>query len=256
MKTKLKSWLVFFFLALAAVVCLAPTVQMRTSSGIVGTVPYWTNGPFLSQTSPMVVSNNFVGIGTNGPVRLLHLAKTGGSFAGLRITDFAANGNEWDVGSRQHVAGDFSIRNISSNATYFFIDAPGNVGIGTTSPSAGFHVANTALIRTNVALLDVTTNLFVLDALNTNSNRRGWVSASISLSAAAAGTAKVSLVVEHGTMITNRLTVSAGPLASLVTIEPLMLPLSPNAVFYFTNETSGAGASVAIVTDTCSLVGF
>lgn len=416
---KTRFWLSLIFLTLCAVVCLAPTVQMRTSSGTVGRVPYWTNGPFLSQTGPIVITNNNVGIGTATPAEVLHVAgnsylegtlvapsshhalgvgavaqniglritsnftndggantflagvdldptivataltpgqksyltylniagfgittaanETNGVVSSLRVTDpqitLGAGGSipiaatvyihspptegvanaslyvnqgvsffggnvgiteqaPWEalsLGYNDKISlgastlYNFNIYKINTGNLDTFFDSrdsdvntairfrlrtggtpvealtivgSGSVGIGTNLPQAQLHVTTTALIRTNIALLDVTTNLFVLNALNTNSNRRAWVSASVQLSAAAAGTAMVSLVVEHGTVITNRLTISAGPLASLITIEPLMLPLSPNAVFYFTNETSGVGGSAAIVGGTCSLIGF
>jgi len=37
---------------------------------------------------------------------------------------------------------------------------------------------------------------------------------------------------------------SAGPLASLTTVEQLSLLVGPGAFYYFTDATSGAGASV------------
>lgn len=60
---KFKFWPALIFLTLCAIVCLAPTVQMRTSSGTVGRVPYWTNGPLLSQTSSIWTDGAKVGIG-------------------------------------------------------------------------------------------------------------------------------------------------------------------------------------------------
>lgn len=97
------------------------------------------------------------------------------------------------------------------------------------------------------------TTAFVLGTRYTNGTQRAWIAASISLTAAAAGTAIVSVYAEQNT-VTNKLTVSAGPLASLVTIEPLNMMIAPGAFYYFTDETSGAGASVAIVANTSSKI--
>jgi hypothetical protein len=120
--------------------------------------------------------------------------------------------------------------------------------------SNGSVTASSGNIRTNIALLDVVTNDFVINTRYTNENRRAMLAASVQLTAAAAGTATVSLLVEHGpTTITNRMTVSAGPLASLVTIEPLTLMIGPGSIYYLTNETSGVGASASVVAGTCSL---
>jgi hypothetical protein len=120
--------------------------------------------------------------------------------------------------------------------------------------SNGTINATASNIRTNIALMDVVTNDFVLNTRYTNENRRAMLAASVQLTAAAAGTATVSLLVEHGpTTITNRMKVSAGPLASLVTIEPLTLMIGPGSIYYLTNETSGVGASASVVAGTCSL---
>lgn len=105
----------------------------------------------------------------------------------------------------------------------------------------------------------IVTNEFVLNTRYTNTAQiNGVVGASFTLSAAAAGTAKVSLIVEHngrGGMnpLTNTLSISAGPLAALVTVEPLVLPITPYAAYYFTNQTSGTGASAAILNGTSSI---
>lgn len=117
-------------------------------------------------------------------------------------------------------------------------------------------LTNTANLRTNIGAMDISTNAFVIGTRYTNSTRRAFVSASFSLSAAAAGTAAVRFYVENGTTITNKLEISAGPLASLVTIETLTQILPPDAKYGFVDITSGAGASVAIVAGTSSRTDF
>ncbi len=102
--------------------------------------------------------------------------------------------------------------------------------------------------------LSVTTNDFVLGTRYTNTSRIAFVAASFTLTAAAAGTAKVSLFVEHGPLtITNKLSCSAGPLASLVTVEPLTLTVGPNDIFSFVDESSGVGETAAVLAGTCSI---
>lgn len=163
----------------------------------------------------------------------------------------------------------------------------GNIGIGTNLPTAQLHVVGnnaanalvlqagttnkpslmtlstnglftvpSANIRTNVGTMDVTTNLFVLGTRVTNGTRRIFVGASAQLNAAAAGTAKITLYVENAGSATNRLSVSAGPLASLTTVEALFMAVSPGSIYYFADETSGAGATVALVPETCSVTAF
>lgn len=107
------------------------------------------------------------------------------------------------------------------------------------------------LARTNTAQFDVNTANFVIGTRYTNSVRRSFVTASFTLSAAAAGTAAVSLRCEQAG-VTNRVNISAGPLASLSTVEQLSLMVGPGAFYYFSDDTSGTGASASIVAGTSS----
>lgn len=76
------------------------------------------------------------------------------------------------------------------------------------------------------------------------------------LSAAVAGTATVTMYTEHYVpqAVTNKLSISAGPLASLITVEPLVMEVGAGGIFYFIDESSGSGASVVVSTGTCSTV--
>ncbi len=102
-------------------------------------------------------------------------------------------------------------------------------------------------------LLTTTTNLLALGTRYTNSFKRTMVSASFTLTAAVAGTAAVAMYVERFG-VTNRLAISAGPLTSLVTIEPLMQLVGPGEIYYFTDETSGSGATAAIIANTSTRI--
>lgn len=115
-------------------------------------------------------------------------------------------------------------------------------------------VTNTLNARTNIGLVDISTNNFVLATRITNGVRRLFATASITLTAAAAGTAKATLYAEYAGVLTNKVSVSAGPLASLVTVEELMLPVGPGAIYYILDETSGAGASVSVLAGAGSVV--
>ncbi len=130
----------------------------------------------------------------------------------------------------------------------------GDLTVTATNYVGSLVVSSTASMPTNIAQVDVVTNDFVLGTRYTNETRRAFVAGSFTLSAAVAGTAQVALYVEHGpTTITNKAVISAGPLASLIEVGELFLPIGPGAIYYFSDETSGAGATVTVVADSCSV---
>lgn len=107
------------------------------------------------------------------------------------------------------------------------------------------------MMATNRNALALDTNNFVSGRVYTNTAQRAWVSASIDLVGAAAGTANMTLYLDQsgsGSFLTGQtnICVSAGPLASLATTEILGAWLQPNARFSFTNLTSGVGGTAAI----------
>lgn len=153
----------------------------------------------------------------------------------------------------------------TTNALSFAPSAATNSGYLYPSSTVLYWVTPAA---TNIVEFDtspftaIRTNDYVLGTRYTNTvsggytGGRAWVSASFQLTAAAAGTATVTMFVETSGVRTNRLQISAGPLASLVTTEPLGMPVGPGAIWYFSDDDSGVGSSSAIVTLTSTYDGM
>lgn len=141
------------------------------------------------------------------------------------------------------------IANLGTNK--FVIAWDGTIAEATFGTATFSNVVFLTGLRTNVAQFDVSVTDFVIGTRYTNSNRRAFVTASFTLNGAAAGTAAVTFSAEQAG-VTNMVKIAAGPLASLTTIEQLSLLVGPGAFYYFTDATSGTGASVAIVAGTSS----
>ncbi len=76
-----------------------------------------------------------VGIGTTSPARELHIRGNTISGARIRFEDPQLGFHTFDIGAD---AG-FRIHDIDANAFRFYIDNSGNIGIGTTGPTAQLH---------------------------------------------------------------------------------------------------------------------
>lgn len=116
-----------------------------------------------------------VGIGTTSPQTKLHVTYAGtdingtpgqyisgadrGSFIGFAAT--ATGGKTWAVGSTSdtHTVGGskFALTLLDTNSTKLVVDANGNVGIGTSSPTVKLHVAGDAIFTGNVTVSGNTT---------------------------------------------------------------------------------------------------
>ena len=102
-------------------------------------------------------TNSRLGIGTNSPVRTLHVATDSGVLikgasgsANAKISLLpASGGRQYDLGN---VGADFRIFDASAGVTRMYFDNDGNTGIGTTTPSAKLEVAGDIKLGDNKIL--------------------------------------------------------------------------------------------------------
>jgi len=167
--------------------------------------------------------------------------------SGASKADVIAGAFWGDASHLTGVVGPFvsTTNGIGTNATFY--STGGNPAIQTIGGNTNFFggVNNMA---TNAAPIFSITNAIVLGTRYSNGSQRAFVTASFTLNGAAAGTAIVTLYVEGN--VTNKLTISSGPLASLTVADTLSALVEPNEVYYFADESSGTGASVAFVANT------
>ena len=100
-----------------------------------------------------VDSSGNVGIGTTSPSGLLHVKSTGAfdsyfdSGGALRVfIQSGASNTQWALHNSYYASNSFGIHDVTHNTDPFCISSSGNVGIGTTSPTAQLHVTSTATI--------------------------------------------------------------------------------------------------------------
>jgi hypothetical protein len=119
------------------------------------------DGSALSDRLTITSAGN-VGIGTTSPSDKLHLLGSDGGTS-ILVEDSGTNSNpaveikndavHWKLQARGGSSDNFQITEGSN--THAVIDTSGNVGIGTTSPSAKFSVENTLTYATGVLTMDV-----------------------------------------------------------------------------------------------------
>ena len=113
-------------------------LKCRGTNSTVGNIRFFTGNTASAAVEAMII-NKFgrVGIGTSSPAALLHLADNNPH---IRLEDENDN-QDWEI-----IGSDlFRIRDITnSSADRFVINSSGQVGIGTTSPSAKLTITETS----------------------------------------------------------------------------------------------------------------
>lgn len=112
------------------------------AAGVSGAVQF-SNGTALSSDAATFFWDNAtkrLGIGTTAPAVTLHLATDAGGSLRLERTN-GTYPSKWDIVPAQSASHDLAFVDRIASATRLTIDTSGNVGIGTTAPTAKLHVA-------------------------------------------------------------------------------------------------------------------
>ena len=107
-----------------------------SASGGVGESLWSANGANIGY-----LSGN-VGIGTTTPQSELHIRSAGSNYTGLEIENTAAGGRSWQLlaSSSAGQSGNFSLYDDTAGSHRIVVESSGNVGIGTTDPTAKLEV--------------------------------------------------------------------------------------------------------------------
>ena len=147
-----------------------------TGTGITNSLAYWTSGSSLSASTTLtyLAATSRVGIGTSTPNWDLQIASTSRPFLALSDMSAPANYKHWFISSQ---GGSFFIGTssdtLNSTSTYFAIAPGGNVGIGTTSPTAKLTLQGANSVASTTGLELVTNGTFDLN-LNNWTYVSGW----------------------------------------------------------------------------------
>jgi hypothetical protein len=120
------------------------------------------------------IFNGNVGIGTNTPSYKLHVANAGDSVIMSECTNSTSYGymvlkaNGTTTSFVQRNTGNFNITN-GGNSIMEIANSTGNVGFGTTTPSASFHIAGTSILSgasTHGSTLNIVGGVSMASTLN------------------------------------------------------------------------------------------
>lgn len=148
----------------------ATALAQVTGTGTPNAIPKWT-GPTTLGDSIITELNGKIGINTTNPTAPFHLfaAATNDVYAGMGVNpgqfsgspsfNFGYSGATWGRGSGflnvrpdpAAVAPNPSLRFATVNVERMIITNTGNVGIGTTNPTAMLHVAGNVTVDGNIA---------------------------------------------------------------------------------------------------------
>jgi hypothetical protein len=115
------------------------------AAGTVGVGTFGGGGNFTRPTYTLDVQNtDSSGLGQH----IFRIQTPSSNGAVMQLVSTAANGRDWGVGTNFVLGnGEFGIYDYTASASRFFISAAGDVGIGTTAPSATLDISGNLKVR-------------------------------------------------------------------------------------------------------------
>ena len=153
--------------------------------GTVNYIPIWNGTTSLNNSNIYQDTSQNIGIGITSPFAKITIP-SGTGWGGMYGIEVAADADSrrWWLHTDYIHYGDFSIstesskqQGVSPDISRLYINKDGNVGIGTTSPNAKFHVNGSAIINgTLIGLSNATdlTGVVTLSQLQAVNNTMSW----------------------------------------------------------------------------------
>lgn len=190
-----------------------------------------------------MVSNSMPVVQFNGTLYVPGTLLAGNLASAMNPGTFNAYNVRTDSGTAAGVYQETSVIGLNGNA------GPYRVGQTINDVGSGTNVVTRNL--GGFATNSVTD--FVIGTRYTNGTQRSWISASFYLVSSLTGVASVNLKVEQS-FKTNMQAVALGSIAAVIGTNSLSMPVAPGAFYYFTDASSGSGASVSIVANSSSKI--